>query len=253
MYPYTISFIVPALNEETVVKAVIEQILDRVRGQFRDYEVILVNDGSTDATGRIMDELAAAHEKIRVIHHVRNLGFGNSYQRGLKEAKFDYVILLCGDGGLPAASLPPIFEKIGSADIVVPWMVNLRDIKTRGRYLLSHVYTGLVNRLFGLNLHYYNGLPVHRRDLLQKISITSGGFGFQAEVLVKLIKSGATYVEVGVHGAEETNESDALRLRNWLSVGHTVYHLLQEIWRFSKLPRALGKNDEKSASLIHYK
>jgi len=235
--PYTITFIIPALNEDRVVGAVIEQILEKVHGQFEDYEVILINDGSIDATGRVMDEMAAVSDNIRVIHNPRNMGFGNSYQIGLREARFDYVMLLCGDGGLPAASLSPIFEKIGSADIIIPWMVNLREIKSRGRYLLSRAYTALVNLLFGLKLHYYNGLPVHRRDLLQQIAVTSGGFGFQAEILVKLIRSGATYVEVGVNGAEETNESDALRVRNWLSVGRTVYHLLVAMSRFSRISR----------------
>ncbi len=239
MYPYTISFIVPALNEERVVGSVIEQILEKTSGQFEDYELILIDDGSSDATGRIMDQIAMTNDKARVIHNPKNLGFGNSYQIGLSESRFDYVMLLCGDGGLPAASLPLIFEKIGSADIVIPWMINLREIKTRGRYLLSRAYTAIVNLLFGLKLHYYNGLPVHRRDLLQRISVTSGGFGFQAEILVKLIRSGATFVEVGVSGAEETNESDALRFRNWLSVGRTVYHLLVAMSRFSRISRSL--------------
>ena len=236
VYPYTISIIVPALNEEKVVGTVVEQIMERARDRFADYEVILVDDGSTDRTGEIMDRLAARHPKTRVIHNERNLRFGNAYQRGLRQARFDYVMLLCGDGGLPASSLPPIFEKIGAADIVVPWIVNLKEIKTRSRYLLSRAYTGLLNLLFGLRLHYYNGLPVHRRDLLQAISITSGGFGFQAEILVKLIKSGCTYVEVGVNGAEETNVSSALRFRNWLSVGRTIAHLVKEIVRFKPVP-----------------
>ena len=152
MYPYTISFIVPALNEERVVGSVIEQILEKTSGQFEDYELILIDDGSSDATGRIMDQIAMTNDKARVIHNPKNLGFGNSYQIGLSESRFDYVMLLCGDGGLPAASLPLIFEKIGSADIVIPWMINLREIKTRGRYLLSRAYTAIVNLLFGLKI-----------------------------------------------------------------------------------------------------
>jgi glycosyltransferase involved in cell wall biosynthesis len=242
VYPYTISIIVPALNEEAVVGTVVEQILGQVRGRFLDWEVILVDDGSTDSTGRIMDQIAAREEKVQVIHNPKNLRFGNSYRRGLVDARFEYVMLLCGDGGLPASSLPHIFDKIGSADIVIPWMLNLREIKTTSRYLLSRAYTGLVNLLFGLKLHYYNGLPVHRRELLQSIEITSGGFGFQAEILVKLIKSGATYVEVGVKGAEETNESDALRIRNWLSVFRTVYHLLREMAGFQRVSAGKVRN-----------
>lgn len=237
LYPYTISFIVPALNEEGVVGTVLEQMRATIEGQFLDHEIILVNDGSIDSTGKIMDDFAASHPKVHVIHNKPNLGFGNSFRRGLKEAKFDYVMLLCGDGGLPASSLPPIFAKIGCADIVIPWMTNLRQIKSPGRYWLSRTYTALVNLLCHANLRYYNGLPVHKRAMLADIEITSGGFGFQAEILVKLIKSGATYVEVGVKGAEETNESDALRVRNWVSVARTVYHLMQEIWRWGSRKR----------------
>lgn len=246
----TISLIVPALNEEAVVETVVLQIVDQVRGRFADYELILVDDGSSDSTGAVMDRLAARHEKLRVIHNGRNLGFGASFQAGLRRARFEYVMLLCGDGGLPAASLPPIFDKIGTADIVVPWMLNLKQIKTPLRYFLSRTYTALVNALFGLDLRYYNGLPVHRRENLQKISITSGGFGFQAEILVKLIKLGCTYVEVGVAGAEKTNRSAALRLRNWASVARTFYHLVTELRRFSGTAKAVGGGSAKASANV---
>lgn len=237
MYPYTITFIVPALNEERVVETFIEQMMERIAvARFADYEVILVNDGSTDRTGEIMERAAARHKNVEVLHNATNLRFGNSFKRGLAEARFDYVALLCGDGGLPAASLPAIFDCIGKADIVVPWMTNMAEIKSPVRYFLSNAYTTLLNRTFGLHLKYYNGLPVHRRDLLQKIDITSGGFGFQAEILVKLIKSGATFIHVGVKGAEEKGGSFAMKPRNWISVARTFAHLLLEIWRFKRIP-----------------
>jgi dolichol-phosphate mannosyltransferase len=235
-YPYSISFIVPALNEEAVVGTVIDEIMEKIEGRFADYEVILINDGSTDRTGEIMDRAAQRYPKVRVIHNARNLRFGNSYKRGLREARFDYVMALCGDGGLPAASLPAIFACIGKADIVVPWMTNLRDIKSAARYWLSRAYTTLFNLLFGFRLNYYNGLPVHRRDLLQRIDITSGGFGFQAEILIKLLKSRCTFVQVGVKGAEEKQRSVAMRPRNWISVARTVLHLILELARFQPVP-----------------
>jgi dolichol-phosphate mannosyltransferase len=232
----TISLIVPALNEQAVVEKVVQGIVEQAARGFADYEVILVDDGSSDATGRIMDGFATANPKVRVLHNERNIGLGASFQRGLREARFQYVMLLCGDGGLPARSLPAIFDKIGTADLVIPYMVNLRAIKSTTRYLVSRTYTKLLNLLFGYRLRYYNGLPVYRRSLLNAISITSSGFGFQGEIVVKLLKSGCTYVEVGVDGAEETRRSFALRPRNIVSVARTLLHLVLEIVRFKPLP-----------------
>lgn len=236
-HPCTISFVVPALNEEAVLELFIEQVINAMQGRPLEYEIILVNDGSSDSTGAIMDRLAHRHATVRVLHNERNIGWGASYQRGLKVARFDYVMLLCGDGGLPARSLAPVLDQLGKADIIVPYMTNLRRIKSRGRYVLSRCYTELLNVLFGLRLRYYNGLAVHRRDLLQSISISSGGFGFQAEILVKLLKSGCAYVEVGIEGAEEKQQSFALRPRNVMSVARTIVYLLSALNRFSPVPQ----------------
>ncbi len=222
----TMTLIVPALNEEQLITETVGQIIDVVEGRFANYEVLLVDDGSTDATGQIMDRLAAGNPKMRVFHNSPNIGLGASYRLGVAEARYEYVMLLCGDGGMPASSLPPIFDKIGSADVVVPYCENLKQIKARERYLLSRTYTILLNTLFGLRLRYYNGLAVHRVDLVRGVINKSDGFGFQAEILVKLLRAGKSYVEVGVKGAEKTNRSSALRLKNVASVSRTLGSLL---------------------------
>lgn len=232
----TISLIVPALNEEAVIASVLEGITAQAEGHFRDYELIAVNDGSSDATGAIMEQFAARNPKIRVLHNQPNIGLGASFQKGLKQAHHQYVMLLCGDGGLPARSLPAIFNMIGSADLIIPYMINLRQIKSPARYLISRTYSNLLNLLFGFKLRYYNGLPVYRRSLLDAIRITSSGFGFQAEIVVKLLKSRCTYIEVGVEGAEEKGRSIALRPRNVLSVSKTLFDLLFEILSFRPIP-----------------
>lgn len=236
-YPWSLTLIVPALNEEAVVRGVVGEILTQVQGKAREYEVVLINDGSTDSTGEVMEQLAREHQKIRVLHNPGNIGLGASYKRGVREARCQYVMLLCGDGGFPASSLPAVFEKIGQADIVIPYMSNLRQLKTPARYLLSRGYTALLNFLFGFKLQYYNGLPVHRADLLRRITITSAGFGFQGEILVKLLKSGCSHVQVGVLGAEHTRRSVALRPSNLVSVAKTLIHLVKEILRFKPIPR----------------
>jgi len=229
------SFVVPALNEEGVVNEVVRAIWAIVDHYLDVYEIILIDDGSTDRTGQIMDQLASELPHVRVLHNETNCGLGASYQRGVREAKLDYVMMLCGDGGLPASSLPPIIEKIGTADIVVPYMPNLKEIKTPVRYLISRSYTNLLNLLSGHRLHYYNGLPVHRRAFLNQIKMTSSGFGFQGEILVKLLKSGCTYVEVPVPGAETTNKTSVFRLRNILSVTKTLLKLVLVLITFKRL------------------
>ena len=228
----SLSLIIPALNEEKVVQQVITDIYAVVSAHFMNYEVILVDDGSKDATGGIMDAFAKVHPNVSVVHNKRNISLGGSFQKALPMARCDHVMLLCGDGGLPASSLPLIFENIGKADIVIPYINNLKRIKSPGRYLLSRTYVHLLNFLFGLNLRYYNGLPVYPRKMLSAIEIKSNGFGFQGEILVKLIKSRCSFVEVGVDGAEQTKRSFALRPRNIVSVVRTLLRLIFEIMRF---------------------
>ncbi len=242
----SVSFIVPALNEERVIDTVVRQIWSIVEDSLTNYEVILIDDGSTDRTGQIMDRLATELARVRVIHHEKNKGLGASYRRGVEAAQLDYVMMLCGDGGLPATSLPPILEKIGSADMILPYITNLRRIKTPSRYAVSRTYTMLLNAVSGYRLNYYNGLPVHRRKLLNEIEITSTGFGFQGEIIVKLLKSGCSFAQVGVPGAEMTRSSSAFRLKNVVNVGTTLFKLVWELKRYPdtrKYPAALAKHE----------
>jgi glycosyltransferase involved in cell wall biosynthesis len=180
--------------------------------------------------------LARELRNVRVLHNTPNIGLGASYQRGVGESRYDYVMMLCGDGGLPAASLPPIIGRIGTADIVVPYMINLRQIKTPLRYLISRSYTHVLNLLSGQRLNYYNGLSVHRRALLAQTKMASSGFGFQGEILVQLLRAGCSFVQVGVLGSETTNKTSAFRAKNLASVVRTLLRLVRFILTEQKTP-----------------
>jgi dolichol-phosphate mannosyltransferase len=228
----SISIVIPALNEQAVVESVVRDIEKQVIASFGEYEIILIDDGSTDKTGEIMDRLARELPKTRAIHNRPNLGLGACYQRGVAEARCTYLMMLCGDGGMPATSLPPIFSAVGSADIVAPYVTNLKTIKSPMRYFTSRVYTNLLNILFGQKIKYYNGLPVHRVDLLRQLRINSTGFAFQGEILTKLLRSGCSMTEVGVAGAEMTRNSSALRLNGLLNIAKVLTLLVWEVRRF---------------------
>ena len=248
---HSISILVPAYNEDVVVGNVIREtwaIADRL---IHRYEIILIDDGSTDDTGSIMDRLAREQTHTRVLHNHPNLGFGAAYMRGAAEARFDYLMLVCGDGGLPTPNLPAIIRTIGTADIVVPHMRNLKQIKTPFRYAISRAYTIFLNLLTGLRLHYYNGLAVHRRELVNRTKIRSSGFGFQAELLIKLLKSGCSYVEIGVDGAAKHQQrSVLLRPRNILNVLWTCIILARELRTFKAAAPTLAEShaDNRASS-----
>jgi dolichol-phosphate mannosyltransferase len=142
------------------------------------------------------------------------------------------VMLVCGDGGVPPSYFPAIIEKIGSADIVIPYMSNLREIKTPFRYAVSAAFTAYMNFLTGKRIRYYNGLAVHRRDLVAQTSIESTGYAFQGELLLKLLKQGHTYVEVQVAGAEKSHQrSTFVRPRNVGNMFKTCLLLAREARR----------------------
>jgi dolichol-phosphate mannosyltransferase len=237
----SISLIVSALNEEAVVFRVLKEIYTEAVNSFDNFEIILIDDGSSDSTGSLMDEFAKEKDNITVVHNKTNLGLGAAFKLGFSIAKNQYIMLLCGDGGLPACSLPKIFESVGKADLIIPYMRNLKKIKSFSRYLLSRAYVLLLNSIFGFRLNYYNGLPVYPRLLLQSLEIKSNGFGFQGEILIKLLKSGCTYLEIEVEGAEETGNSKALKIKNIFSVGKTFFHLINEIFKFVPISEEIIK------------
>jgi dolichol-phosphate mannosyltransferase len=229
---HSVSIIIVALNEEAMIERVVRGAAAAAQRQIERYELILVDDASSDQTGAIMERFARELPHVCVVHNSRNLGFGGSYMRGVAAARMDYVMLLCGDDGLPTANLPLIIEKIGTADIVIPYMRNLRAIKTPLRYMISRSYTMFLNFLFGYRLRYYNGLSVHRRALVAHIQVASWGFGFQGEILIKLLRSGCSYIEVGVDGAPKIHQrSVLLKPANVVNVLLTCLALMRESHR----------------------
>src|SRR5215831_16251583 len=99
----TLSIIVPAYNESRALEGVVANI-EAAAGTLDGYEVVLVDDGSTDDTGQIADELALTHPNVRVIHHSPNRGFAAAYASGLAKARLAYVTFLPGDNEVALGS-----------------------------------------------------------------------------------------------------------------------------------------------------
>jgi dolichol-phosphate mannosyltransferase len=158
-------------------------------GGRNDYEIILVNDASTDRTLKQMQALAVADPRIRVLDNPTNLGFGGAYKRGASVATTTYVMMLPGDDGFPGQSIAEIISHAGDADIIIPIVTN-PGARHWFRAFASKGSTTLLNWAFWLDVGYYNGAVLQRNELLRTVEITTNSFAYQAEALVKLIARG---------------------------------------------------------------
>src|SRR5262249_30866378 len=119
----TFAFVIPCFNEEDNVGPTVRSVREAM-GSRNDYEIVLVNQSSTDRTLQRMQALAAADPRIRVLDNPSNLGFGGSYKRGARAATATYVMMLPGDDGFPGQSIAEIVTHAGEADIIIPIVTN---------------------------------------------------------------------------------------------------------------------------------
>ena len=148
--------------------------------------MILINDGSTDRTGAVIDELAAANPEIKVIHHPQCRGVGNCYREGLALAKLDRVTMIPGDRNCEPSTWEPIFRALDQADIVIGYRVNQFATRPLHRVVLSRLFTRICGLLLGVWLKDFHGLAVCPTRLVQTLDLRAVTYGYQMQILVEL-------------------------------------------------------------------
>ncbi len=225
----SVSIVVPAFDEAQNLAACIESIRKAVEDKAYEYEIIIINDGSRDDTGKVAETLAKQGSHIRVIHNPHNIGYGFAFMQGARAATYDYVQLVPGDNEIPTSSIETIASHLGTVDMVIPYLLNFR-IRSLSRKIISWGYTAMLNVLFGLRLHYYNGPCAIRSDLIRTATVDTHGFAFMASILLQLIKQKYTFVEVGIIlEPRHFGKSKLISPRNILSVVKTVAWLFWDI------------------------
>ena len=196
-----LSYFFPAHNEAGNVGALVEEALAALPAIAATFEIVIVDDGSRDATPRLADELAAAHDGVvRVVHHATNLGYGAALRSGFAAARHELIAFTDGDRQFRVADLGLLTARLAAADapdVVAGFRVKRADPSIRSLY--ASLYR-LANRIFfDLRLRDVDcACKLFRRAALDGIRVESGGAFFSAELLVKLRASGRRVVEVGV-------------------------------------------------------
>ncbi len=224
-----VTFFVPCLNEEERVVPTVRTIQDAMRDFPYSYEVLIVDDGSSDRTFEVAEEFRRSHPEMSICIHrnPRNLGLSRSFVDAAFRGRGTYYRLVCGDNVEPKEAMAKILSMLGKADIVVPYYPVLPG-KGRARRMISRTFTLLVDLISGYRLNYYNGCALYRRYHVMRWAPYNYGFGFQADLITRLLDEGASYVEVPVSGFHLTKERgrSAITLRNFVSTGHTLFEIL---------------------------
>lgn len=189
--------IVPALNEEAHIEGAISELLPVLRRAGITFEMVAVNDGSSDRTGAIMDRLATAISELTVTHHDRRRGLGASFAEVLYTTKAPYITLIPGDNAYRADSMDAFFGVIGQRDLVVAYRDN-QNHRTLQRRLSSMVLTQSLNLLFRSSLRDYHGITIFPVERLRAAGLVLQGYTFHDEALITLIREKCSFVQVPV-------------------------------------------------------
>ena len=193
----SISIFFPAYNEEKNIGRAIEESLEALSKLTDTYEVIVVDDGSRDRTAEIVKSFVQKNNHVRLVQHDKNKGYGEGLKSGIRASQYDYVFFTDSDLQFDLNELSLLTEYIPEYDVVIGYRKNRRDSFIR---LINAKLWNLANKImFGLKVRDIDcAFKLFRRDILNKVNLTSGGAMISAELLLKLHHLGASIKEVGV-------------------------------------------------------
>jgi glycosyltransferase involved in cell wall biosynthesis len=196
-----LSFFFPAHNEEANLAGLIEEALETLPRLAETFEIIAVDDGSTDATAGIAEALAIQHpDVVRLVRHPVNLGYGAALRSGFGAARYELIAFTDGDRQFKVADLGRLIERLAEPDspaVVVGFRIKRADPLVRTLYARAY---RLANRVFfGLRtIDVDCACKLFQREALEGIRVESSGAFFSAELLIKLQAAGRRVSEAGV-------------------------------------------------------
>jgi len=209
----SLSVVLPAFNEQYNLRRTVEaarRILPKVASQ---WEIIIVNDGSRDATGRICDTLVAQIPRVRAVHHCGNKGYGAALKSGIMAARYDWIFFSDSDGQFDFAEISRLLDHAGENDIVAGFRKHRNDpfyraLNARGWNILARVSLGVAVRDIDC------AFKLFRRRVFEQVQIRSVGAMVNTEILCQAFKFGMRIKEVEVtHYPREHGQPSGAKLR----------------------------------------
>ncbi|CAN5818947.1 hypothetical protein BH20CHL3_BH20CHL3_07080 [soil metagenome] len=195
--PGTLSLVLPAYNEEANIEIVVNRALDVLPNFTSGFEIIVVNDGSRDATAEIINRLANVDSRVRPIHHRTNRGYGGAVKSGFEASTCEYVMFMDADRQFDIADIRLLSPFVPLFDIIAGFRMERSDPLIRR--INAEVFNLAVRILFDVHIRDLDcAFKIFRGDLIRSLELTSAGALLNAETQAKLRRQGATLVQIGV-------------------------------------------------------
>jgi Glycosyl transferase family 2 len=191
------TLVLPAHNEAENIEPVIRRALNVLAGCFDVFEIIVVDDGSRDSTGEIIDRLSREDARIRPIHHPRNRGYGGALTSGFEASTGDHVMFMDADRQFDIADLERLYPFIPSHEIVAGFRMQRQD--DVHRRVFAEIFNLIVRVLFGVHLRDIDcAFKVFDGNLIRSLELSSPGALINTEIQAKARRQGAGLQQVGV-------------------------------------------------------
>ena len=242
----SLTVLMPAYNEEANLAANVPLLLAKLSAFNVEYELLIVDDGSRDATPRLSGEMAAGNDRIRVLYHARNQGIGRALHTGFQGARGQHTIFIPADLAMDLNDLSKYLQAAQEADVIVGLRSDRRGTPL-ARRLVSLANIALVRLLFGMPVRQFQYICMWPTRLLHEIAVDYPDSPFlQAEVLIKARDMGYRLAEVEVTYVPRTRGQPAGgRARVVLKSAYDLFHFWLR-WLFRRRS-ADGRRDWRSA------
>ncbi|MCJ7533103.1 MAG: glycosyltransferase family 2 protein [Anaerolineales bacterium] len=199
----SITIVVPVYNEILLLEQSITLIVDFMEKHFTNYEIILIESGSTDGSSEMCNKLASTFSKVMVIHEGKKAGFGSALKLGYKTATKDLVWTITVD--LPF-SLEVIFTALplfSQYDCVLSYRTN--DKRDSLRKIRSFVYNLIAKKILNLKVKHVNSaFKVFKRQVIQNLNLVSLGWAIDAEIVYEISRRHIRYTDLPVDIIDRT-------------------------------------------------
>jgi dolichol-phosphate mannosyltransferase len=215
---HELSAVMPAYNEEDVLSTSLAETVSALDALCDRWELIVVDDGSTDATASILAERCARNPRVRALRQPHNLGYSKALIRGFRAARHELVFYTDADAQFDVHDITALHACIDDVDMVVGYRIDRQDATIRR--LTSAVYNRLMAVVLGVSVRDCNcAFKMFRRGFLHSLPLRSDGFLIDAELFAQAKAAGGRWREVGiVHRPRERGSSKV----RWVAVAETL-------------------------------